>query len=514
MMNHSELMHYLEKKCTKNGEHDPDKCISFHRGVLTCSDAELATAYLRRNPCRPVPSDPSGKMLELVYLQDPCKHSYSEKGHVAAPCPNGNACGFSHNLRETMYHPLRYMTQECNRGKDCDRTFCSFFHNKTEKKAAEALIARIAPAGASDDKSHSDTRENKTAAPGPSNATTSKDPRPPPRCAHSVDTRADANPPPSASASTAANLFLSPPSESRAKTCTRVALGLEQLCAQACGELLRGDASAAWSAQNSIVLETRMEQHLAQLKSAFEQWKAARDQADPLRCVRLQSGADSMPSKTELEAIRVYAELARADASGGKLTGCVFDTEKVLAAMFDKLVAQCSAAPTTFCGAAGPDNRRDVCALVRRILEHVLNTMLVLLCNTMPPYGWQIEHKLAELQRCVPAQAMRPFHELKDMCNAGVYVHIVNSGISAHDMQRMLVALVDVVRYSSCIMQDSSHAHAILSLVPDPGAVVVPPLTEAPRDGASAPGTTSGACKSWKRSGSCRRGDACRFAHV
>mmetsp|Transcript_34722 Transcript_34722/g.82351 ORF Transcript_34722/g.82351 Transcript_34722/m.82351 type:complete len:425 (+) Transcript_34722:194-1468(+) len=47
-------------------------------------------------------------------------------------CPRGDACPYSHSVFETWLHPLKYRTQLCLKGAECDREVCFFAHSEEQ----------------------------------------------------------------------------------------------------------------------------------------------------------------------------------------------------------------------------------------------------------------------------------------------------------------------------------------------------------------------------------------------
>jgi len=70
---------------------------------------------------------------QLAYSSEFCHILLS--GNI---CPNGNACYYSHNRLESLYHPHVYKTSYCP--ESCNKPYCPFYHTSSELRKAETLL--------------------------------------------------------------------------------------------------------------------------------------------------------------------------------------------------------------------------------------------------------------------------------------------------------------------------------------------------------------------------------------
>lgn len=124
MMTFDELLCYRVAMCPNDGPgHNHHDCPKLHN-----IDGAYGGPVLRRVP---VAKSLDGKYT-LLYFPAACR--YTDK------CPHANACKFSHNKKEMLYHPRTYKMLACKNGSRCPLSWCAFYHSTEELEFAKKQL--------------------------------------------------------------------------------------------------------------------------------------------------------------------------------------------------------------------------------------------------------------------------------------------------------------------------------------------------------------------------------------
>lgn len=124
-MNIEQLRMFATKRCKKRHQDRNEPCFYWH-----------GTEVSRR-----VPFDVIDGMIYLRYDHSICKRvrwidikNDTGNENFAEACQAGSYCKFAHSIWEVLYHPMKYKTQKCKHGEQCNKLHCASWHSETEKQ--------------------------------------------------------------------------------------------------------------------------------------------------------------------------------------------------------------------------------------------------------------------------------------------------------------------------------------------------------------------------------------------
>ena len=127
---------FLTKFCDDRDHHDYSNCLQWHSNI----SKQIPVADVKKKHLRRIPIEVVAGQTRFLYLGEKCPYPDN--------CPDGALCSKCHNDREYMYHPLVYMTVQCNKGALCRNRFCAFYHTKLEQEEQDsrrdAILKEIA----------------------------------------------------------------------------------------------------------------------------------------------------------------------------------------------------------------------------------------------------------------------------------------------------------------------------------------------------------------------------------